>query len=472
MARSLEAVLLLNFLFLLAGSGLLWAVRGWRTWGDYVAHAGIAYMVGLAVVCVAATLVLVFGGGLTTPNILVLTLSPALGGASIGVLRGRPLPGRGGWGWLPHRPPDIGPAVLAGATVAVLVELFRVMRTQPLTSWDAWAFWLPKAKAIYYFHGLDPQMFRAISAQSYPLLSPALDAMNFSFMDAADTTTLGIQYWLLLVGFVLAAAPLLRAFAGPTLVWLFLASVVAMPELDRRLPERIADWPLDMFFVLAMLALARWLSTREPWLLSMYLTMFAAMLATKREGQILALAGVVGGLAGAGWRRKKLWWPIVGVTAAAYALNVPWRIWWSSRHLWPDTPPGGIIHATLQYSRILPSLRLVVEVLFRYDLWRLAFPVGALAAVLALTTSARAVGRLYLACAATAIVGFAWATWSTGIPITENPGLNPTPRADGSLALFSLAIAPVLVARVVSAAPLRTWLAQWWEGAAATTQPD
>jgi hypothetical protein len=470
MARSLEGVLALNLLFLLGGSGLLWAIRGWRTWGDYVAHTGVAYMLGLSFVCVAATLVLVFGGALSSSTILVLNLSPAVGGASVGALRGRPLPGRGGWGWLPRRPRDIGPAVLAGASVAILVELFRVMRTQPLTSWDAWAFWLPKAKAIYYFGGLDSQMFREISGQSYPLLSPALDAMNFSFMGTADTTALGIQYWLLLVGFVLAAAALLRALAGSTLVWIFLASAVALPELDKRLPERLADWPLDIFFVLAMIALVRWLSTREPWLLWIYGSMLAAVLATKREGQILALAAVLGGFAGAGWRRRALWWPVVGVAALAYAVNVPWRIWWSSRHLWSDTPPGGVVHATLQYGRILPSLRLVVEVLFRYDLWRLAFPVCALAAALALTTSARDVGRLYLGCTTVAIVGFAWATWSTGIPITQTPGLNPTPRADGSLALFSLLLAPMLVAGALSAAPWRPWLARQWQIRATTQQ--
>lgn len=50
-----------------------------------------------------------------------------------------------------------------------------------MTSWDAWGFWMTKAKAIYYFGGIDTSIFRQ-TWPSYPLLVPVLAAMNFRFM--------------------------------------------------------------------------------------------------------------------------------------------------------------------------------------------------------------------------------------------------------------------------------------------------
>ena len=80
MARSLEGLLALNLLFLLAGTGLLWWIRGWRTWGDVLALSGLAYVLGLVAVAVAATLVLVAGGGLPTVVVVALVCGIAAAG--------------------------------------------------------------------------------------------------------------------------------------------------------------------------------------------------------------------------------------------------------------------------------------------------------------------------------------------------------------------------------------------------------
>jgi hypothetical protein len=238
----------------------------------------------------------------------------------------------------------------------------------------------------------------------------------------------------------------LRGLADPALVWLFALLALVMPELDRRLMENIADWPLDFFFVLAALGLARWLLTQERWALAWYGVMLAGTFATKREGQLLAACLVVGGLLAAGWarRREGLW--LAGVALAAYAVNIPWRIWWSSRHLASDTPPGGILHATGHTERIVPSFKLVLELLFSSSLYLPAVALALAAAVVSLARRDRTVIVLFLVTLGLGIVGFAWVNWSDPtLTLTTEGALNPTSRAVGALVLLSIAMAPLLL---------------------------
>src|SRR5581483_9533998 len=144
------------------------------------------------------------------------------------------------------------------------------------------------------------------------------------------------------------------------------------------------------------------------------------------------------------WRRT---WPlVVGVAAAAYAVNIPWRIWWSVRHLTPDTPDNGLGHFTGSLGRVLPSLRIVFEVTFDYKLWLLAVPIAAIAALAAFAArETRAQAMFFLATGVAVILAFTWVIWSDPtLPLSTVPSLTPIPRAMGSLAFLSLALAPVL----------------------------
>jgi hypothetical protein len=442
--RSTEGLLALNALLLLSGIGLVWALRGWRDWGDFLASLGLSYVSGVAFVCVAATLVLVAGGGLSTAVVLVLTLGTAAGGAIAGVVLRRPFPRVSGMR-LPQGPEELAATALALLTLVLVLDFARAARLQPLVAWDAWAFWVPKAKAIFFFGGLDQQLFRTLPGPSYPLLVPALDAMDFRLMGSADTTALAMQYWFLLVGFVGAAAVLLRGLVSQTVLWLFLALVVVVPEVDHRLLQLIGDWPLDFFFVLAAVSLVRWLRTGERWLLLAYTLFLAATMATKREGQLLAACLVVGALVATVPRRRQVWVPVVGLAAAAFAVNLPWRIWWMTKHLTPDTPPGSSLSE--QASRVLPSLGLVLHLLFEYRLWLLAVPIALAAALLGIAGRHLETQVLYLVTGVLAVVGFAWVVWSDPtIPISTRPALTPVPRAVGAITLLSLVLAPLLIA--------------------------
>src|SRR5205823_10079145 len=111
-------------------------------------------------------------------------------------------------------------AAVSAALVAVYLEaLFRSGRLAALTEFDGWFFWVPKAKAIFYFGDLDNQFFRELPNQSYPPLVPAIEAAAFRFMGSADVVTLHLQFWFLFVGFVAAVAGVLAPRVPPLFVW-------------------------------------------------------------------------------------------------------------------------------------------------------------------------------------------------------------------------------------------------------------
>mgnify|MGYP003439602432 CR=1 FL=1 len=64
------------------------------------------------------------------------------------------------------------------ASGVLLVAAFRSARLAGLYEWDGWAFWVPKAEAIYYLGRLDAQFFTLLPGSSYPPLLPVLNADN------------------------------------------------------------------------------------------------------------------------------------------------------------------------------------------------------------------------------------------------------------------------------------------------------
>lgn len=454
MSVSLLGVFVLNFLFLVTGSCLLWAIRGWSSWGEYVRLGGIAYVIGLSSVCVPVTVVLVYGGGGGAGTILALVAGIGLAGLVTGVVLHRRLPPAPRLPELPQTPAGWLPVGAAALIGGILVAFFREARSQPLTSWDAWTFWMTKAKAIYFFGGLDPQYFRMLWGPTYPLLVPTLAEMNFRFMGTADTTTLGVQWWLLAVGFVWAAAGLLRSLAPAPVIAVFLLSALLIPELDKRLLARTADWPLDLLFGVAVLALLGWILTAERWRLWVFGVTLAAVIATKREGLLLAVCVVVAAVAALGWRQRRRWaWP-VGAAVAAYAVNLPWQFWWMSRHYGPqDAAPGGTLHATFaNIGKAGAAFDLVVGMLFRYDMWLGVVPIAIVAALFGLVLADRRPAVFFLTALVLGIAGWTWEnwTWSQALPISSVPALNPTSRTVGSLVVLAVVTAPVVIGKMLA----------------------
>jgi len=454
MGSGMSGVLELNGAFLAAGLSLVWGLRGWCSWFELLDSLGLALVLGTCSVGVLATIVLTAGTGLATGTIAALCAAVAASGLLLGRLRRSSLPRV--LGKLPAFTPAsaisaVAAAAGAIATAAILVAMFRLARVMPLSGGDAFEFWVPKAKVIYFDGGIGSSLFTSLYNERYPLFIPALQAMDFRFMGSANAPELAVQYWFLYAGFALAAASILRRLSPPWLAWLFVALTGVIPELDGRMLGAQADWPLDLQFALAALLAVAWLRLRELWALVALWIVLAALIATKQEGLLLA-GSLYAGLAAATFRDwRRTWPPLLAAGVAAYALNVPWRIWWSTRHLMAGTTTNqaaisNIIHGNARFEA---SVSLAVRILFSYPMWLLFLPLALAAAALAVTVRGedRRTGILFLVTAATAFVGFTYVLLLLSPPfLDERQSSTPIPRASGSIVLLAAVLAPVLLA--------------------------
>jgi len=440
--RALVGLAALNLLALAPGVGLLYALRGWRTWREVARLLGLAYLLGMGGLGVALVLELVadvpFGGWTIVVTAVVLTTV----GAAVGRWLGRPLPAipRGPSGWL------VSPAaVLPAALVVVYMEAaFRMSRLQGLYAFDAWAFWVPKAKAIYFFGGLDEQFFRLLTSPTYPPLVPALEAAAFHFMGAVDVVTLHVQFWFFFAGFVAAVAGLLSSRVPPLLLWPFLLLVLVAPRVaDQRLVAPQADFLLAYFFSSAALLVALWLLEREGWQLAAATVLLGAAMLTKREGFLLA-AGVFAAAVVASWRERRAAWPrLAAMVCSAFALSLPWRVWFTSRGLGGEAPAEFFDFS--QGDRAWRSIQLAVGTFFDYGLWLIVGPLALTAIALAFAAGARRLPLYAALLYSFALLGFAWAVWAfRELPLIEEDP-NPIVRLTASLIMLSAALVPLLL---------------------------
>ncbi|MDE3189218.1 MAG: hypothetical protein KGL94_00175, partial [Acidobacteriota bacterium] len=173
-----------------------------------------------------------------------------------------------------------------------------------------------------------------------------------------------------------------------------------------------------------------------------------------REGQLLAACLVVAGILAAGVRDRRVWLSLVPVAVIAYLPAIPWRIWWTSRHLPGDTPSGGLIHATFVSLSDAPrAFHLVAQLAFDYHLWLGASPLALVAALVCLGQPNRRAAAFFLLVFGLVFVGWAWENWAfvtEGFPITPDPSLNPTNRTVASLVVVSVVAAPVLIGQLLA----------------------
>ena len=92
--QALVGLSLLNALFLGVGIAALWAIRGWRSWSEVAALAGLAYMLGVAAMGITLTLELVLGVPFSLAAVILTGAGLVLASAAARRLlaRWRPLP--------------------------------------------------------------------------------------------------------------------------------------------------------------------------------------------------------------------------------------------------------------------------------------------------------------------------------------------------------------------------------------------
>jgi hypothetical protein len=443
-AHALLGLLALNLWYLVVGILVLFALHGWASWAELGRFAGLGYMLGVASLATLWIFELAIGIPLGFPAIFV---TGALIGACAllyGSWRGRRL--------VPATRPSwpaitwVG-AIGAALTIVYLEAAFRAARLAGLYEFDAWDFWVPKAKAIYFLHGLDTQFFTSLPGPSYPPLLPALEASAMHFMGSPDVVTLHLQFWFVIVGFTAAVAGLLAPRVRPLLLGAPLLLALATPSISGRALQTQADLLLDELFALAALLIALWLLERESWQPIAATVLLAGTMVTKREGFLLSACVLAAALA-ASWPQLRRSVPVlVGVGVVAFVPSLAWRIWFERKGLPSDAPEAGGLGLLDHLDRAWPSLELTLRDLFGYDLWLVTAPVALLAVLAAVLAGRRMIAGYAGLLFAFGVVGFTWITWSfPSLPITENAALNPITRAVGALVLASAGLVPLLLA--------------------------
>jgi hypothetical protein len=450
--HAISGLLALNVWFLAVGAAVLFGLRGWSSWGEVVRLGGFAYILGVASLGIAWVWELAAGLPLGLPTMIATGI--VIGGLAIaaGYVVGRRLPAP------PRRRPSprvaLLVAVFAALTAVYFEALFRAGRLASLNEFDAWDFWVPKAKAIYYFGGFDREFFSVLSNPSYPPLVPTIDAAAFHSMGAPDVITLHLQFWFLLLGFVTALLGLLHGRAPAYFVWPPVLLFLVAPHVLGYALQALADFVLDEFFAVAALCLALWLLERRNWQLSAAAILLAAATLTKQEALLYGASAIVAALA-VTWPRRRADWPkLLAVGIVAAVATVPWRVLLAGRNVPLARPEAGGTGLFAHLDRAWPSLRLALTTVFDFNIWLVTAPLTLVAVALAFAAGARRLPAYVLLLYVFAIGGFTWATWAyPSFPITRNPAVNPIVRLTGEAALLAPALVPLLLATTIRTSP-------------------
>lgn len=378
-AGALLGLFALDSLLLVGGLGLLYGLGLVRSPAEVARFLALALLAGWAAVGVAESWALVLGAPIRWW--VTALLSAALGGAGIALGRRvarrrlRLLREKGLYRWAAAA----GAAIVAVDLGAVLARV--AVQGAPL-QWDAWAFWLPKARAIADFGGLDTHVggFTSFPSPGYPPLAPALDATVFAFTGNDAAAPLALQGWVIATAFFVALWSLLSVRVRPAVLWPCLALLASLPNVVAMIGSSLGDEPLMYLLGAAAACAALWLLEDEGRLGGLAALFLAAAALTKNEGIPPAL--VLGAaLAATRWRRGV-------VLLAPLVAYAPWRIWIAAHRLPPsyDYRISDLLHPKLLVDR-LHRLSFAVHALpshlFAREEWLIALPLLLVAVILA-----------------------------------------------------------------------------------------
>jgi hypothetical protein len=438
MVRDVALLLVPNVCYWLAGTGVLRAI-GRRHGRRDLTGVGLAYLLGIASVGVLGQFLLVLGLALTIPETLGLS---ALVWAAGFARRQLPRP--------PKRMVVPSSARLLAVVVAFVLGLLLVMLAfEPLGSWDAWAFWTPKAESIVLFHGLNPHYFGAPTTPNptYPLFIPTIEAIDFRFMGGFDTQVIHLQFGLLLAGFVLALVALLRRRVPEQLLWASSAILVTAPEVWSGTSSAYADVPLGIFFSLSAIGIYLWLDDGDTTARNAAIVFAAAALATKLEGELYIGALFLVAAVWA-WSRRKAASLVLAALIASIGVT-PWLVW--TWYHGVKSPSLRLDLIAARAHRIPDALGFLAVQAFSPRAW-LLLPVTLIVVMLAAlgTESGRSIALYSAALTATSLLGLVWTYWNTPYPF-HSQLVTSGGRVITALLLFWGAALPVLAEAILRA---------------------
>jgi hypothetical protein len=307
--------------FVRGGQAALWSV-------------GLAFFTGWALMGVLSSLALTAGLDTTSvpASLAVLAVLVAI---AFGVGRRLPRFER------PQAPGDrellLRGIALAGGLLLVLglgAGIVYSIRQAADPRWDVWAVWLPKAKAIYYFHGLATGLggFTTYGNPNYPPLIPAITAGTFHFMGGAHTAVLPLQESVLGVMWAAAVVALVGPRVPRWLLFPLLALVTLAPDFWSRLSTVLPDQTVGYLLALGGCAGILWLEERRNVYLVLAAIFIGGATLTKDEGSMLGLLLVLV-LIGAAIAQPSRRWPAALALLVGPALIEPWHLWLSEHHV-------------------------------------------------------------------------------------------------------------------------------------------
>jgi hypothetical protein len=337
------ALTLLSASYVVIGHAV--AGRVTRQWVPGIGRLAIAYVVGCLIIGLTASYLALGGVGLSFWIVLVIALAAAVKGTLCLDLRAfaRSLKVR-------RSLTASGAAETALVTAICVFGVILVIAAAvgPLTAEDGWAIWGLKAHALFSNGGVQSPVFTATAYErshtDYPLLFPALEALEFRAIGRFDQSIIDTQIAVFATSASLAVWSVLRLAS-----WRWLAAGVALALLGLPACAPTVTWnnvdvPLALMVTLAAVLLARWLEVGDRaslWGAALFL---AGAAATKNEGQLFAVILVVAAAIvphSACSNRRTF------VTTCGLALGlaiIPWRIWLLTH---------GIRNSDLAFSHLL-----------------------------------------------------------------------------------------------------------------------
>jgi len=438
-------IVVLDAIYLAVGAATLFGLGIARTARALALHAGLALLVGWAVLGTVASLLLIAGLAAAVWQIvlaaaLLTAAAPALG-RRIDARPARLVGDASGWQtWF---------AVAGAAALLVYLEaLFWRSRYAQPTEWDVWSFWLPKAKSIVYFDGLDTSVggFTSFANSDYPPFAPAVESLAFRFAGEVRTDVLPMQHWILAVGFFGALAVLLARRVPPWILWPSLALLALMPSFTRLVGSSLADEPLSMAVALAGVCGALWLLEDDPRLAAVAGVFLVAATLLKNEGLLYAvlLAVLLGVLA----RRRRVRVPLALLAAVVLAI-VPWKLWLSANDIagTKSYDPADLLrpgYLADRSDRLWTALNDVPAYFLSWDAWLVAVPL-ALALAFALLRRRPELGAFVLGAVGIAFGGNLVVYWVSREPIHWYI-TTTADRTSATAAVLSAAFVPLLAA--------------------------
>ena len=440
--RSLIGLAAFDALLLTTGLAVLFAFLGRLDRRTVARYGGLAFWLGASLVGLALTLI----GILTTLGprwwlVLAIALTQAVVATGVG-LRRRPRTERalatdgGRFG--------LAAAPFAAATGLVLAALFAASYNRPLFEWDSLAFWIPKAKELFFSGSLDAGAITSYSGTNYPLLVPMLHASAFGFMGSADEVAIHVQPWMFMAMFVWACVGLLRPRASHALIWPFLALLVVLPTVGQRVLYPDGDYPSFLLFVLGALALLRWVEQEEPFALAAGAVFLAAAASAKREGTVYLLAAFLAAFAVTA-RSARRRWPVLALAAVgALATTVPWRLWVRAHNVVADSvapPLSNVVGGSGGgYGGVWRGVEAVLHYVFLYSSWSIAPWIGLIMLVCAFVFGPLRIAAFATIALLPVIAAMVWRVlWYGG---QATPKETPIPRLSVLFSMLLLAISP------------------------------